>query len=153
MRYVCTTHVPNTIQVTVDLDVLVRSNLLEFLKQECAERKATVLYATHIFDGLDGFPSHVVHIQLGRTTQPAPIPWPIVSEDIAGVPKGVIAEMERPDRAGSKMLALALRWLKEDKEVRLGLERKGELRARGGKAEEKTPSDSESFYRKYDYAS
>jgi CCR4-NOT complex subunit CAF16 len=140
--------------VTVDLDVLVRSNLLDFLKQECAERGSTVLYATHIFDGLDGFPSHVAHIQLGRTTQPEPIPWPITNEDIAGVPKGVIAEMNKPDRAGSKMLALALRWLKEDREARHELESKGELRARGGGLNTKgpaIPTDSESFYRKYDY--
>lgn len=140
------------IQVTVDLDVLVRSNLLEFLKQECAERGSTVLYATHIFDGLDGFPSHVAHIQLGKTTQPEPIPWPIKSEDIPGVPKGVLAEMEKPDRAGSKMLALALRWLKEDKLARQELEKQGLLPARGGTKAQATPTDSEAFYRKYDYS-
>lgn len=62
--------------------------------------------------------------------------------------------MNKPDRAGSKMLALALRWLKEDKEARHELERKGELRARGGGLNTKgpaIPTDSESFYRKYDY--
>lgn len=35
-------------EVTVDLDVLVRTRLLAFLKEETIERKATVLYATHI---------------------------------------------------------------------------------------------------------
>lgn len=141
-------------QVTVDLDVLVRSNLLEFLQQECKERGATVLYATHIFDGLDGFPSHVAHIQLGQTTQPEPIPWPIVSEDVPGVPSGVMEEMEKPNRAGSKMLALALRWLKEDKEKRIQLEQDGTLRARGAPkvARNADPTDSEAFYRKYDYS-
>ena len=139
-------------KVTVDLDVLVRQNLLAFLKEECRDRQATVVYATHIFDGLDAFPTHVVHIQLGTTTQPAPISWPITSEDIPGVPQGVLGDMENIDRAGSKMLALALRWLKEDKMVRLELERKGELRARGGEKNLKdTPTDSEAFYRKYDY--
>ena len=132
---------------------MVRQNLLEFLKEECREREATVLYATHIFDGLDAFPTHVVHIQLGTTTQPVPISWPIPSEDIPGVPKGVLAEMEAPDRSGSRMLALALRWLKEDREVRLELEKRGELRARGGKTGlQDTPTDSEVFYRKYDYS-
>jgi len=143
-------------EVTVDLDVLVRSNLLEFLKEECEQRGATVLYATHIFDGLDGFPTHVAHIQLGKTTQPEAIRWPITDEGVPGTPKGVMAEMERADRAGSKMLALALRWLKEDKEVRLDLERQGVLRARGGgsgkKENKDTPTDSEAFYRKYDYS-
>lgn len=140
-------------KVTVDLDVLVRSNLLSFLKEECQTRGATVLYATHIFDGLDNIPSHVAHIQLGQTTQPDPIPWPITSEDVPGVPQGVLVEMDRQDRAGSRMLALALRWLQEDKQVRLGLEKQGILRARGGKkaVKDETPSDSESFFRKYDY--
>lgn len=139
-------------QVTVDLDVLVRSNLLEFLKQECAERQATVLYATHIFDGLDSFPTHVAHIQLGSTTQPDPIPWPIVDESAPGVPKGVLADMNNSARAGSRMLALALKWLKEDKEARLVLEKAGELRSRGRKKETAETTDSETFYRKYDYS-
>jgi CCR4-NOT complex subunit CAF16 len=139
------------LQVTVDLDVLVRQNLLEFLKAECAERNATVLYATHIFDGLDGFPTHVAHIQLGTTTQPEPIPWPITSEDVPGVPKGVLQDMENTNRAGSRMLALALRWLKEDKQVRHEFEERGDLRARGRKKNAPETTDSETFYRKYDY--
>lgn len=33
-------------EVTVDLDVLVRSRLLNFLAEECTNRRATILYAT-----------------------------------------------------------------------------------------------------------
>ncbi len=33
-------------EVTVDLDVLVRSRLLNFLAEECDQRGATILYAT-----------------------------------------------------------------------------------------------------------
>lgn len=47
-------------EITVDLDVLARSNLLKFLKKECEVRGATIIYATHIFDGLDDWPSHIV---------------------------------------------------------------------------------------------
>lgn len=39
-------------QVTVDLDVLVRTRLLSFLKEETLERGASVLYATHICESL-----------------------------------------------------------------------------------------------------
>ncbi|KAM1160157.1 hypothetical protein ACFX19_033806 [Malus domestica] len=39
--------------ITVDLDVLARAGLLKFLKKECEERGATIIYATHIFDGLE----------------------------------------------------------------------------------------------------
>jgi hypothetical protein len=47
-------------EITVDLDVLARANLLTYLKKECEERGATIIYATHIFDGLDDWPTHLV---------------------------------------------------------------------------------------------
>lgn len=49
------------------------------------------------------------------------------------------------------MLALALRWLKEDKEVRQALEVKGLIPTRGRKKDAPETTDSETFYRKYDY--
>ncbi len=52
-------------EVTVDLDVVVRANLLYYLKKETETRKATIVYATHIFDGLGGFPTHVAHMTAG----------------------------------------------------------------------------------------
>lgn len=51
-------------EITVDLDVLARANLLRYLKKECAERGATIIYATHIFDGLEDWPSHIVSFVL-----------------------------------------------------------------------------------------
>lgn len=33
-------------EITVDLDVLARADLLDFLKQECAQRGATVVYVS-----------------------------------------------------------------------------------------------------------
>jgi CCR4-NOT complex subunit CAF16 len=39
------------------LDVVVRQDVLQYLKKECIERNATVIYATHIFDGLYDWPS------------------------------------------------------------------------------------------------
>lgn len=49
-------------EITVDLDVLARADLLMFLRKECEERGATIIYATHIFDGLEGWPSHIVNL-------------------------------------------------------------------------------------------
>ncbi|KAA8543383.1 hypothetical protein F0562_021122 [Nyssa sinensis] len=40
-------------EVTVDLDVVARLDLLDFFKEECELRGATIVYATHIFDGLE----------------------------------------------------------------------------------------------------
>ncbi|KAJ3325670.1 CCR4-NOT regulatory complex component [Boothiomyces sp. JEL0866] len=53
-------------EVTVDLDILVRADLLAFLKRETEARGATILYATHIFDGLGEWPTHVAHIAEGH---------------------------------------------------------------------------------------
>merc|ERR1740138_925396 len=53
-------------EVTTDLDVVSRQALLQFLREECDERGATVVYSTHILDGLDDWPSHVLHLQQGK---------------------------------------------------------------------------------------
>lgn len=53
-------------EITVDLDVLARADLLKFLKKECDERGATIIYATHIFDGLENWPTHIVYVARGR---------------------------------------------------------------------------------------
>merc|ERR1719182_598985 len=52
-------------EVTTDLDVVSRQALLQFLREECDERGATVVYSTHILDGLDDWPSHVLHLEGG----------------------------------------------------------------------------------------
>eukprot|EP00658_Telonema_sp_P-2_P027236 TRINITY_DN2106_c0_g1_i4.p1 TRINITY_DN2106_c0_g1~~TRINITY_DN2106_c0_g1_i4.p1 ORF type:complete len:251 (-),score=57.47 TRINITY_DN2106_c0_g1_i4:568-1320(-) len=52
-------------EVTVDLDVVSRSDLLAYLKEETETRGATILYATHIFDGLDHWATHLAHVQAG----------------------------------------------------------------------------------------
>jgi len=53
-------------EITVDLDVLVRRDLMEWLKKECLARNATVIYATHIFDGLDDWATHVMYVARGK---------------------------------------------------------------------------------------
>ncbi|XP_050208215.1 ABC transporter I family member 21 [Mercurialis annua] len=53
-------------EVTVDLDVVARMDLLEFFKEECDQRGATIVYATHIFDGLETWATHLAYIQDGE---------------------------------------------------------------------------------------
>ncbi|KAK4700366.1 CCR4-NOT complex subunit CAF16, partial [Phenoliferia sp. Uapishka_3] len=141
-------------EVTVDLDVLVRSRLLSFLVEECETRNATILYATHIFDGLDAFPTHLCHIQLGTTIAPSPLNWPIkfgaADEAVPGVPKGIREKMMDPERPGSKLLELALSWLVEDRAARIA--REISVSGAQKRGAQSTPGESEAFYRKYDYA-
>lgn len=53
-------------EVTVDLDVLVRADLMRFLKEETESRECTIIYATHIFDGLESWPTHLAFFANGE---------------------------------------------------------------------------------------
>jgi CCR4-NOT complex subunit CAF16 len=56
-------------EITVDLDVLGRADLMAYLIKECDVRGATIVYATHIFDGLDAWPTHVAFLARGQMRQ------------------------------------------------------------------------------------
>lgn len=114
-------------EVTVDLDVQVRSDLLAFLKEETEQRGATIVYATHIFDGLHDFPSHVVHMRLGAivdesenakgqglaaTAQDSAMLWPPSSTDLARLTEG------SKDKKDGLLLTIALNWLRKDRGIR-----------------------------------
>lgn len=53
-------------EVTVDMDVVGRLDLLAFFEEECAARGASILYATHIFDGLARWATHLALVEDGR---------------------------------------------------------------------------------------
>lgn len=53
--------------------MLARANLLNYLKKECKERGATIIYATHIFDGLEDWPSHIVYVAHGKLQLALPL--------------------------------------------------------------------------------
>jgi len=59
-------------EVTTDLDVLSRQALLQFLREESEQRGATVVYSTHIFDGLDDWPTHMLHVKGGKVAYVGP---------------------------------------------------------------------------------
>ncbi|CCE62689.1 hypothetical protein TPHA_0D00450 [Tetrapisispora phaffii CBS 4417] len=61
-------------EVTVDLDVIGRSRLLAFLEHETQRRRCSVLYATHIFDGLNSWPHRVLHLDRGRIVDSLALP-------------------------------------------------------------------------------
>ncbi|KAL0949945.1 hypothetical protein HGRIS_009970 [Hohenbuehelia grisea] len=125
-------------EVTVDLDVLVRDELLQFLKSDSETRGATILYATHIFDGLGHFPTHIAHMRFGSFVTP-PTPWPFTD-----APALVTSE----SGARSTLYNVALQWLREDRDHRRSLEGQGDMKKRGARRGQDVPTDSEAFYRK-----
>lgn len=103
-------------EVTVDLDVIVRQNLLAFLKRECRERKCTVIYATHIFDGLGkGWCDRVIHLNEGRKTDD----YDISQIDFRTGSDDVVFEKEHVAVPLAESLhPLVLHWLKNDLQER-----------------------------------
>ncbi|RYP29676.1 hypothetical protein DL767_006628 [Monosporascus sp. MG133] len=59
-------------EITVDLDVLSRAEFLAWLKRETETRACTIVYATHILDNLAGWPTHLVHMHMGRVREWGP---------------------------------------------------------------------------------
>ena len=92
-------------EVTVDLDVLVRSELLDFLRTETESRTCTIVYCTHIFDGLAGWATHLLKMSLGR----------IIAFDR-------VEELERAQAGkgtgNSALFEICLGWLREDRRER-----------------------------------
>lgn len=94
-------------EVTVDLDLLSRHNFLNFLKRETESRGATVVYATHIVDNLNAWPTHLVHMSLGRVKK-----WGLAKEMVTDA-EDELSEGEN-DVGNSKLGQLVLRWLADD---------------------------------------
>lgn len=95
-------------EVTVDLDVLVRARLLKFLKDETESRKCQIIYATHIFDGLSNWPTHIAHMHLGKI---------LSVESFDNAIREIRSEIPLVN-GNSPLLELALKWLQQDMEVR-----------------------------------
>jgi CCR4-NOT complex subunit CAF16 len=53
-------------EVTAELDMLARADLRAFLRQESLSRGVTILYASHVLDGLSDFATHVLFLSPGR---------------------------------------------------------------------------------------
>ena len=77
--------------------------------------------ATHIYDGLDDFPTHIAHMHLGSMVTP-PSPWPIL-------PESPLSAQFTPF---TPLYSVALQWLREDRDKRRELERHG-LKTRGAR--------------------
>ena len=87
-------------EVTTDLDLVARADLLAFLKEESEQRGTAIAYATHIFDGLEDWATHIALMEHGRVCHKAPI--------------GRIEELDRLRDQGlsSPLFRLVERWLR-----------------------------------------
>jgi CCR4-NOT complex subunit CAF16 len=85
-------------EVTAELDVLSRADLLRFLREESEGAEgtgATIVYASHVLEGLAGWATHLAFLSPGRLRCFGPI-------------KTVIG-------AGESLAGLCERWMREDR--------------------------------------
>jgi len=102
-------------EVTVSLDVVVRLDLLNWLREESETRGATIIYATHIFDGLDDWPTHLMYLcDKGRTG------WQGEMKDLQ-----LYKEM-RARGEPSPLLRIAEHWLRTELAVKVAQEEQEE---------------------------
>mmetsp|Transcript_7610 Transcript_7610/g.7542 ORF Transcript_7610/g.7542 Transcript_7610/m.7542 type:complete len:321 (+) Transcript_7610:52-1014(+) len=110
-------------EVTVDLDVVVRQDLLNFLKKECRVRNCCVIYATHIFDGLGkSWCDRIIHLNEGMKVDDISmndVEFVSKKENLQKVNDTIQVEL------AESLHPLALSWLRED------------LKERGSREEEK----------------
>ena len=113
--------------------------------------------ATHIFDGLNDFPTHIAHMRFG-TFVTLPTSWPFPDRSSALTPA---------ISATTPLYNIALQWLREDREYSRELERQGKKVPRGARRNDvrslpscgtlslnkyvlqTVPTDSETFYKKW----
>eukprot|EP00934_Nitzschia_sp_Nitz4_P003924 Nitzschia sp. Nitz4//scaffold49_size126201//20037//21017//NITZ4_003630-RA/size126201-processed-gene-0.88-mRNA-1//-1//CDS//3329553113//3914//frame0 len=90
-------------EITTSLDVCVRQDFLQWLVKESEERGATILYATHIFDGLDDWATHLFYL-----TNKGNCGWQGKMKDLE-----LYQQLQR-DNHPAKMLAVAEHWLRKE---------------------------------------
>ena len=117
-------------EITTSLDVCVRQDLLRWLVRESDERGATIVYATHIFDGLDDWPTHLFYLN-----NQGQCGW-----------QGSLGELEyyqqlQKEKHPAKMLAVAEHWLRREIEENKKMNRKE--RAQGSAMHSLDPTDAQ----------
>ena len=93
-------------EVTAELDVLARADLLRFLRAESERDGVTIVYASHVLEGLQAWGTHLAFLSPGRLRCLAPL--------------GDVPELRAPADASaasatSPLHALCERWMTEDR--------------------------------------
>lgn len=133
-------------EITTDLDVVTRGDLLNYLREETITRGVTVVYTTHIFDGLSGWASHIIYLAAGkakRNSAIAPLETVQLAQEAASAPPtppsdGAASKTALTTTPGSTwsqlanqslLLRMVATWIREDRGANLAKVRAKELAA------------------------
>lgn len=120
-------------EITTSLDVCVRQDLLRWLVRESDVRGATIVYATHIFDGLDDWATHLFYLADGGGCG-----WQGRVNDLP------LYRKLKEDNHPARMLAVAEFWLR--KEMEENRKRRRKERPQGELAHALDPTDRQGGY-------
>jgi len=120
-------------EITTSLDVCVRQDLLQWLVRESEERHATIIYATHIFDGLDDWATHLHYL-----TDKGECGWQGKLQDLE------IYQDLKATNHPAKMLAIADHWLR--KELEENRKKRKQEKAAGSMVHVLDPTDRQGGY-------
>lgn len=98
-------------EITVDLDVLGRADLLDYLKKDAKKRNSCIFYATHIFDGLEEWFDSIAFVARGQ------MQFKRMCKDL-------------PEVQTDGLLSVVSGWLREEKAAREKLEAEEDLTQR-----------------------
>jgi len=94
-------------EVTAELDVLARVDLLGFLRRESEARGVTIVYASHVLEGLAAWSTHLAFLRPGLGPGLGPDPRRLR----CFAPTGDVPELA----AGASLQELCERWMREDR--------------------------------------
>lgn len=101
-------------EVTTDLDVVTRQDLMRYLANECSTRGVTIVYATHIFDGMDQWPTHVAYLTAGRLS---------FFGTIAAFHEHMPKSSSHTPYFASKLMTILAHWIRRDRQENLDKQR------------------------------
>jgi CCR4-NOT complex subunit CAF16 len=97
-------------EVTAELDVLSRADLLRFLRAESEQHGVTIIYASHVLEGLAAWGTHLAFLSPGRLRRFARL------EDVAELlPGGHAAQAAALPGAPAALHQLCEQWMREDR--------------------------------------
>ena len=99
-------------EVTADLDVLARADLLRFLRAESEQRGMTVVYASHVLDGLQAWATHLLFLGRGQVRFAGRL------DDLDELRQLALSPAAIGPGAPSPLHLLCERWMAEDRPSR-----------------------------------
>eukprot|EP00009_Paramoeba_aestuarina_P012620 CAMPEP_0201538510 /NCGR_PEP_ID=MMETSP0161_2-20130828/67828_1 /ASSEMBLY_ACC=CAM_ASM_000251 /TAXON_ID=180227 /ORGANISM="Neoparamoeba aestuarina, Strain SoJaBio B1-5/56/2" /LENGTH=306 /DNA_ID=CAMNT_0047945391 /DNA_START=49 /DNA_END=969 /DNA_ORIENTATION=+ len=145
-------------EATIDMDIMVRKRFFNYLKEESERDGLTIIYCSHIFDGLGDWATHILHLANGRVGHSNKL-TPEALPDLMEVAKsykatiegvcGEAADFSKWATGDSVLYLLVEKWLRQDAEQQKIAREKEEAEQADSRVE-KMAEASDRYYNYWD---